>query len=115
MDIENDKTLAQRGHGELGCNVTYSENEIEAMLAPQTRIITDAKGKEIKLEQSVLFWTMFDTLIQEWSFTEAQLIGYGYDTTQEFGLPFSLAIQDAVSHLYKDWTAPDEQGSYSAI
>lgn len=77
---------------------------MEAWLVPQTRTITDADRRPIELEQTTLFWELFDELVEEHQFTEARLIQLGRDGTTEFGLPFELGIQDAVSHLYKAWS-----------
>ena len=81
----------------------YTEHQIEAWLRPQTRTITDADGNAILLEQSTLFWTQFDRLINDYAFTEAELIGMGHEAFDEFGLPFALGIQDCVGHLHKAW------------
>lgn len=83
----------------------WTEKQIETWLDPITRTVTDAGGQAIELEQSTLFWEHFDELVERWDFTEAQLVGYGHDTVDEFQLPFALAIQDAVCHLYRSWSA----------
>lgn len=79
----------------------WKESQTEAWLVPQTRTITDAEGEPIKLEQTTLFWELFDKLVWEHGYTEAKLVQFGRDTTNEFRLPFALGIQDAVAHLYK--------------
>ena len=81
----------------------WTENLIENWLRPSTRSLTLEGGASLRLEQSTLFWKQFDALVQNQHFTEIQLVNLGYETVAEFGLPFPLAIQDAVGHLYDSW------------
>lgn len=81
--------------------------KIEACLVPATRTIVDADGVAIELEQTALFWDNFDFLTLNGFFTESELIEFGHATVAEFGLPFPMAIQDAVKHLYRSWLDPN--------
>lgn len=73
---------------------------MEDWLKQSERTLIDDNGDAILLEQSALFWEQFDELVEAGHFTESQLINFGHDTVAEFHLPFNLAIQDAVGHLY---------------
>ncbi len=81
----------------------WKESQMEAWLVPRKRSIVDALGNAIELEQTTLFWELFDELIEKHQFDEPTLIQLGRDGITEFGLPFELGIQDAVAHLYKAW------------
>lgn len=84
----------------MHCN----EKQTEQWMQPQTRKIVDGNGHAIELEQTTLFWELFDELISDHGFTESKLIQLGRDTVAEHSLPFDLGIQDAVAHLYKAWS-----------
>ena len=76
---------------------------MEAWLVPQTRTIEANENQPLELTQSTLFGKHFDHLVGNKFFTEQQIIDLGKETQSEVGLPFPLAIQEAVGHLYKAW------------
>lgn len=76
---------------------------MEDWLAPLTRPLSGASNGPVELTQSTLFWKHYDHLIDNKFFTTQQIIDIAHDTQEEFGLPFPLAIQDAVGHLYNAW------------
>ncbi|MCO8122873.1 hypothetical protein NHH03_14085 [Stieleria sp. TO1_6] len=82
--------------------MTWTNEQIDVWMKPSKRTLMDANGDALVLEQTALFWEQFDELVDAGHFTVAQLIGFGNDTMEEFTLPFNLAIQDAVGHLYAD-------------
>ncbi|GAA4464081.1 hypothetical protein [Novipirellula rosea] len=80
--------------------MNWTKKQIETWLTPSERTLVDHRGNAIVLEQTQLFWEQYDFLIDHGHFTEAELIQFGHDTVEEFGLPFSLGIQDGVGHLF---------------
>ena len=84
-------------------HMQWTEKQMEAWLEPIARIVVDDVGNSMRLEQTTLFWEYFDYLTAKRMFSEAELIQLGRDTEEESRLPFPLAIQDAVCHLYKSW------------
>ncbi len=76
---------------------------MEDWLTPLSRKLWETGGQPIELEQSKLFWEYFDYLVGNKFFTERQLVQAGDKVTEVYGLPFPLAMQDAVAHLYNDW------------
>ena len=83
----------------------WPEKQIEAWLTPSLRTLIDRHGDAIVVEQSSLFWEQYDFLVDNGHFTEAELVEFGHDTVEEFDLPFTLGIQDAVGHLYNAFYA----------
>lgn len=78
----------------------WTEKKTEFWLTHKSRTLTDRLGNSIVVEQSLLFWGQYDFLVEGGHFTEAQLIEFGHDTVEEFSLPFTLGLQDAVAHLF---------------
>ena len=76
---------------------------MEDWLVPLTRMLNVGEGKPRELTQSTLFWKHYDHLVGNQFQTEQQILDAAHETQVEFGLPFPLAIQDAVGHLYNAW------------
>ena len=76
---------------------------MEDWLAPLTRTLTVGDDESVELTQSTLFWKHYDHLVGNQFQTAQQILDATYATQVEFGLPFPLAIQDAVGHLYNAW------------
>lgn len=76
---------------------------MEDWLATLTRTLTVGDDESVELTQSTLFWKHYDHLVGNRFQTEQQILDAAHETQVEFGLPFPLAIQDAVGHLYNAW------------
>ncbi|QDS92511.1 hypothetical protein FF011L_12570 [Roseimaritima multifibrata] len=81
--------------------MTTDEEQMEAWLAPETRVLRTEQGEHLELTQTMAFWEQYDDIRQAGA-TEAFLVAAGKDGMDEFGLPFELAIQNYVGHVWNE-------------
>ncbi|WP_461507058.1 hypothetical protein [Rhodopirellula baltica] len=62
--------------------------------------MNDTGDETIEIEQTKLFWNMFDDLIGKAKLTEPELLEQGRKVRAKYGYPFSIALMDGVAHLH---------------
>ncbi len=82
----------------------WTEKQIDDWMVPQERTLHDDRGETIQLTQTLLFWEQYDAICGMGA-TEAYLVAAGRDGMEEFNLPFELAIQNYVGHVYDRFIA----------
>lgn len=77
-----------------------TEQQTEALLEQDTRILTMPDGKKIPVRGFKLMWNAFDLLLEANMFTEDKLIELAYSWSQREGLSFDEALKNLVGFIH---------------